>query len=65
MKQASSPYEACFVSRCTRMNWLMKPYVFFEGYKGVKKAARLSRFFYAFISLKKHIRVHQPIYTGA
>lgn len=39
MKQASSPYEACFVSRCTRMNWLMKPYVFFVGYKRIKEGA--------------------------
>ena len=45
MKQVSSLYEACFVSRCTRMCWLMQPYAFSVGYKGIKKAARLSRFF--------------------
>ena len=39
MKQASSLYEACFVSRCTRMCWLMKQDVFFEGYKGIKEGA--------------------------
>ena len=39
MKQASSLYEACFVSRCTRMCWLMKPCVFFEGYKRIKEGA--------------------------
>ena len=39
-------FDACFVCRYFRMRWRMQRYAFSIGYKGIKKAARLSRFFY-------------------